>query len=389
MTYITEFAVEGLAGRDDTYSQKLNRDVNIFFGLNGSGKTSLLKILHSAMQADTSIISRTPFRSAEVKFFSVNYNKVVTRTIKRDEAQEMGVPSVEDADAYTDVFWQQQLQKQIRFLSGVKSIEWKTRTKGLEKVEGFRHFYLPTSRLWFSPRASSKTEIYNEEQLDNFFQSMLTGLWSTYVGEVLSKVREAQEEGLANILKWILSSEEQRSKRDAGALDANTAFDRVKSFLGRQNAQGILGSREEFNRRYTNSVVLKNVVNYIDEVEVRIADAMSPRNKLQTLISDLFSGNKKVVLSDKSIDVIAEDKTQIGIASLSSGEKHFLRILVEVLHAEDNTLLIDEPEISMHIDWQKELISAMRIVNPNSQLIIATHSPEIMADIDDDKIFRL
>ena len=49
MAHITEFAITGLAGRTDVYSGRFNRDVNIFFGLNGSGKTSLLKILHSAM----------------------------------------------------------------------------------------------------------------------------------------------------------------------------------------------------------------------------------------------------------------------------------------------------------------------------------------------------
>jgi predicted ATPase len=116
---------------------------------------------------------------------------------------------------------------------------------------------------------------------------------------------------------------------------------------------------------------------------------MAPRDKLGALISKMFSGGKKVVLTDKSIEVQTTDQSQISVASLSSGEKHALRILIEMLYAEQGPLLIDEPEISMHVDWQRELIPSMQSVNKNAQLILATHSPEIMAPVDEGKIFRL
>jgi len=37
----------------------------------------------------------------------------------------------------------------------------------------------------------------------------------------------------------------------------------------------------------------------------------------------------------------------------------------------------DEPELSLHIEWQEKIISSIRDLNPNSQIIVATHSPEI------------
>jgi predicted ATP-dependent endonuclease of OLD family len=64
-------------------------------------------------------------------------------------------------------------------------------------------------------------------------------------------------------------------------------------------------------------------------------------------------------------------------------------IFLETFLAGDNPILIDEPEMSMHIDWQTELVSAIRQLNPKAQLILATHSPEIMAEVADDKVFRL
>ena len=52
-------------------------------------------------------------------------------------------------------------------------------------------------------------------------------------------------------------------------------------------------------------------------------------------------------------------------------------------------LLLDEPENSLHIEWQHQLIDVIRKLNPNSQLIISTHSPSIFGDGWGDKLFFL
>ncbi len=90
MAHIVEFKIAGLAGRKEIYHQKLNRDVNVFFGLNGSGKTSLLKILDSAMSGDASTIEATPFEWAEVLIYSLDYRKNFLRTIRRPTNEEKG-----------------------------------------------------------------------------------------------------------------------------------------------------------------------------------------------------------------------------------------------------------------------------------------------------------
>jgi predicted ATP-binding protein involved in virulence len=43
----------------------------------------------------------------------------------------------------------------------------------------------------------------------------------------------------------------------------------------------------------------------------------------------------------------------------------------------------------MHIDLQKKIVAIMQILNPKAQFILASHSPEIMADVADDKILSL
>jgi predicted ATPase len=65
---------------------------------------------------------------------------------------------------------------------------------------------------------------------------------------------------------------------------------------------------------------------------------------------------------------------------LSSGEKQMLVILLTVL-VQDNqsfTLFMDEPEVSLHVEWQQKLISLIRQLNPKVQIILTTHSPAVV-----------
>lgn len=74
-----------------------------------------------------------------------------------------------------------------------------------------------------------------------------------------------------------------------------------------------------------------------------------------------------------------EDGTVITPNELSSGEKQLLILMIFVLAEETGVYFFwDEPEISLHIDWQRMLIRTVRKLNPNGQLIISTHSPSII-----------
>jgi len=87
MSHLIAAKVNGLAGRSKPLHINLHRHVNIIFGLNGSGKTSLLKILHSAMSGDASILENVPFTSAEVSIYSLSYDKTFTRSFSKDKTK--------------------------------------------------------------------------------------------------------------------------------------------------------------------------------------------------------------------------------------------------------------------------------------------------------------
>ncbi|MDR2359476.1 MAG: ATP-binding protein [Prevotellaceae bacterium] len=80
---------------------------------------------------------------------------------------------------------------------------------------------------------------------------------------------------------------------------------------------------------------------------------------------------------------------KLALHLLSAGEKQLLIILINALTQDEKPfiLLMDEPEISLDIDWQYKLVDTIRKINPSCQLIIATHSPAIFGDGWNDKLF--
>ncbi len=118
-------------------------------------------------------------------------------------------------------------------------------------------------------------------------------------------------------------------------------------------------------------------------------------NKMHQLffkkINEFFQPTGKTIgqrKTDKAI-VFNQNGTELSLYQLSSGEKQLLTILLTVLFQDEKPfiLLLDEPEISLHLRWQYKLIDTIRALNPNCQVIIATHSPSLFSDGWNDRVF--
>lgn len=108
----------------------------------------------------------------------------------------------------------------------------------------------------------------------------------------------------------------------------------------------------------------------------------APKRLFQDIIDELFAETgKKIVRSENEIRFSQVGETLFPY-QLSSGEKQILAILLTVL-VQDGlpyVLFMDEPEVSMHVDWQKKLIALILGLNPNVQIILSTHSPAVIMD---------
>ena len=111
------------------------------------------------------------------------------------------------------------------------------------------------------------------------------------------------------------------------------------------------------------------------------AQSISEGKKMfQDIIDDLFKETGKTIIRTENEIRFSQFGEVLRPYQLSSGEKQMLAILLTVL-VEDRlpyVLFMDEPEVSLHFEWQKRLIELILKLNPNVQLILATHSPAVI-----------
>ncbi|MDE6011122.1 MAG: ATP-binding protein, partial [Prevotella sp.] len=123
------------------------------------------------------------------------------------------------------------------------------------------------------------------------------------------------------------------------------------------------------------------IIGQLQQGNADAAQHLSQKKKrFQDLVDSLFAETgKRIVRTENEIRF-----TQIGEMlvpyQLSSGEKQMLAILLTVLVEDDQNyvLFMDEPEVSLHIEWQKQLIDMILELNPNVQIILTTHSPAVI-----------
>ena len=123
------------------------------------------------------------------------------------------------------------------------------------------------------------------------------------------------------------------------------------------------------------------IISELQQGNTEAAQRLSESKKrFQDLVDDLFQETgKKIVRTEYEIRFSQIGETLVPY-QLSSGEKQMLAILLTVL-VEDRqpyVLFMDEPEVSLHIEWQKRLIDLIVELNPNVQIILTTHSPAVI-----------
>lgn len=103
---------------------------------------------------------------------------------------------------------------------------------------------------------------------------------------------------------------------------------------------------------------------------------------LHDIIDNLMSTTRKTVDRQAQTLVLKQWDETLPLYLLSNGEKQMLTILLTVYmeHEEPYVLFMDEPEISLHIEWQKVLVETILKLNPNVQVILTTHSPAVIMD---------
>ena len=110
---------------------------------------------------------------------------------------------------------------------------------------------------------------------------------------------------------------------------------------------------------------------------------MSPMDEVKALVERLF---EHAGIRFGARMTFGDAATAISSDRLSAGEKQMLSFVCYNAFYRDSIFFIDEPELSLHADWQRQLFSILQRQQSTNQFIIATHSPFIYGKYPDKEV---
>jgi len=124
----------------------------------------------------------------------------------------------------------------------------------------------------------------------------------------------------------------------------------------------------------------------VEEYNDRSRRAFRRIHQFEAALSWFFADSNKKVQVDEvgRIAVERQDGRMATVNELSSGERQIVMLFAHVFFntfgTRSKVFVIDEPELSLHIRWQEHLVEKIQSYSAETQLIFATHSPDIVSD---------
>ena len=153
----------------------------------------------------------------------------------------------------------------------------------------------------------------------------------------------------------------------------NTLSDRIVNILRNVDEHAAIS---EIGK---NSLLKKLIVNMSNELNHE-SEYIQAINRLTEIFNEYIGPDKYLTISEEEaiIGFHSSDETH-RISALSSGERHLL-VLLTIFVIEGNRrqiFMVDEPELSLNMTWQRKLLPLLSELAPNAEIIVASHSPSI------------
>ena len=413
--FIESFKIEKLWGYRDI-ARTFHKDVNILIGPNGSGKTTILNLLHSILSGDLRSVVNFNFQQAKIGLKSFKSNSV--RTIKvdiEDESLKIKVGQREYSapiDAFSD---RRPIRSPVRYLYERDNV---IRNMLLEEIDGESTpivplVWLPVSRRL--PVREDEEERYTRkeplESIDLRLQELLEDL-SRYHSILNAQLSERYKKFERQVLSVILYSKDEdkptsislpspkrtntdkkqllRAFEDAGLLDEqmqnriNEHFAKAEEVVKRVHKASNDLTPEDF-------LVLplisrtQDMVECAAELEADREDIFDHLRRYEETVNSFFDDKSIQVDESGQLQIESSSPSDLNPRLLSSGEKQILILLTEALLRVDKSVvyIADEPELSLHVTWQEKLLESVVTLGGQKQIIVATHSPDIVGTFQD------
>lgn len=188
----------------------------------------------------------------------------------------------------------------------------------------------------------------------------------------------------SNVVNSVLQKKETWSYEKVA-----TELEKLEEKRGHLVAVGLLDPGDELNVEEYNDDTLGRVLKqYIEDSKdkLKVYDPLAKKiGSFKEILQEMIH-DKYLIISKEGYQLNTKPKSgqQIPSKELSSGEQHLIVLMYNLLfrdsEQQDELILIDEPEISLHIAWQKRFVSSLEKISKlsNFDVLIATHSPAII-----------
>jgi predicted ATP-dependent endonuclease of OLD family len=144
------------------------------------------------------------------------------------------------------------------------------------------------------------------------------------------------------------------------------------------------------NSSYEDSKTAASILNLyarlLTERSLRHREIFSKIREFERSVN-IFLDDKRLVVNEKlsgnrGIYIYSANNRPMTLSALSSGERQVLTMIfcASRLAVDRGIFLVDEPELSLHVDWQRSILGEVVRQAEGRQVIACTHSPEVGAD---------
>ena len=137
---------------------------------------------------------------------------------------------------------------------------------------------------------------------------------------------------------------------------------------------------------------INNLVEFIKKSQQEKLKAYEKIDLFESIVNSFFSQTgKRISIRTGNLKISVNNNDNLDVNSLSSGETQILALFAHMIFNKRllsrATLMIDEPELSLHLAWQEMFVESLKKANPDLQIVLATHSPAIINGNDNFCVF--
>jgi predicted ATP-binding protein involved in virulence len=350
---ILKFEVDDLLQRAGTTTATFHEDLNILTGKNGAGKTSILKLLWYVMSGNI-LLALQEIAFKKVYLVTDKYECTVYRLTRNTCKIEftMGSKTLvfeDERDNDGDMIHNAEDRPNEILVQNGSSVFFPT----FRRIEG---------GFTLNPRRPASGIITTRQKAE--VEDALIALSKKLTNDPHVFVSAMST---VDIVSLLLRQHSEMSE-ESNVLQQSASQEIIQTIKDYKSDNADVNSASTANR------VLDQIRNKIESLDYEREKIMMPLEAVRVLVARLF---QHVGITINNRLSFGEAANAVNSDELSAGEKQMLSFICYNAFYKNSVIFIDEPELSLHVDWQRQLFPILLRQQSSNQFIIATHSPFI------------